>query len=213
MKQKQLAKIVREWGSCMDPEVSAETYLNSRDAEAAAWARENAQELDALDSETANLYRRQREHTDYRTAEELELAKKNAMGVPRGGRPHSPENRWLNEIFGDDPEEFYQMVGSEKLAEAIRKLTPHQRRVIHMSAVQELRASEIAEAIGTSERNVRDVLQRAYAMLRRGADGEGYPETASVILGWMLFPTFMLGWQISKRVYPAVRRTLLKNAA
>lgn len=36
MKQKQLAKIVRDWGSCMDPEVSAETYLNSRDAEAAA---------------------------------------------------------------------------------------------------------------------------------------------------------------------------------
>lgn len=197
-------------------EYSAMKYLNSDDAEAKEWAAKHADELDALDKEHESIRRRIKKYQDGREFDITELDQFRSSSGRSKGIPSKPDNRWLEEIYSQSPEDLYQLVSSEKMAKAIQALTDHQRNVLFMSAIQEMKTKEIAEALGTSSRNILDVLERTTKRIKTimsGQRGEGYIDTCSIILGWLTIPTFMLGWEISKRIYPPLKRKVLSLAA
>lgn len=197
-------------------EYPAVNYLSSDDAEAKEWAASHADELEALDKEHENLRRRIKKHQDGREFEIAELDQYHSSNGRSKGLPYKPDNKWLEEICSQRPEDLYQLVSSEKLANAIQGLTDLQRKVLFMSAIKEMKTREIAETIGTSGRNILDVLKRTSKRIKTVMDnqrGEGYIDTCSIILGWVTIPTFMLGWEISKRIYPPLKRKVLSLAA
>jgi RNA polymerase sigma factor (sigma-70 family) len=197
-------------------EFPAAKYLNSDDTEAKEWAASHSDELDALDKEHESIRRRIKKHQDGREFEIAELDQFRSGNGRNKGLPYKPDNKWLEEIYSQRPEDLYQLVSSEKLAKAIQGLTDHQRKVLFMSAIQEMKTKEIAEALGTSCRNVLDVLERTYKRtkaLMKSQGGEGYIAACRIVLGWITIPTFMLGWEISKKIYPPLKRKVLGLAA
>jgi RNA polymerase sigma factor (sigma-70 family) len=197
-------------------EYSAVKYLNSDDVEAKEWAASHSDELEAMDNEYKNFRRRIKKNEDGREFEIAELDQFRSSSGRSKGQPHRPDNKWLEEIYSQRPEDLYQLVSSEKLAKAIQGLTDLQRKVLFMSAIKEMKTREIAEMLGTSSRNILDMLERTYKRIKtvmNGQRGEGYIDTCSIILGWFTIPTFMFGWEISKRIYPPLKRKILSSAA
>jgi len=177
-------------------EYPAVKYLQSDDAEAKEWATCHSDELEALDKEHESIRRRIKKNEDGREFEIAELDQFRSGSGRNKGIPSKPDNEWLEEIYSQRPEDLYQLVSSEKLAKAIQGLTDHQRNVLFMNAIQEKKTKEITEILGTSCRNVLDVLERTYKrikVLMNSRRGEGYIETCRIILGWITIPTFMFG--------------------
>lgn len=206
------------WKGCVQQlsEYPAMKYLNSNDAEAKEWAASHADELEALDKEHESLRRRTKKHQDGREFEIAELDQFRSSSGSSKGQPHRPDNKWLEEIYSQRPEDLHQLVSSDKLAKAIQGLTDLQKKVLFMSAIKEMKTKEIAETLGTSSRNILDMLKRTYKRIKtimNDPRGEGYIDTCSRILGWITIPTFMLGWEISKRIYPPLKRKVLNLAA
>lgn len=197
-------------------EYPAMKYLNSDDTDAKEWAANHSVELEVLDKKDESIRRRIKKYQDDREFEIAELDQFRSSSGRSKGPPCKLDNRWLEEIYSQRPEDLYQLVSSEKLAKAIQALTDHQRNVLFMSAIKEMKTKEIAEALGTSCRNVLDVLERTTKRIKTtmsGQRGEGYIDTCSIILGWLTIPTFMLGWEISKRIYPPLKRKVLSLTA
>lgn len=193
-------------------EYPAAKYLNSDDAEVREWAASHSVELEVLDKKHESIRRRIKKYQDGREFEVAELDQYRSCNGRSKGLPYKPDNKWLEEIYSQRPEDLYQLVSSEKLAKAIQGLTEHQRKVLFMSAIQEMKTKEIAEMLGTSCRNILDVLQRIYKRtkaLMNSQGGEGYIAACRICLGWITIPTFMLGWEISKRIYPPLKRRVL----
>lgn len=185
-------------------EYPAVKYLQSDDAEAREWAASHSDELETLDKKDESIRRRIKKYQDGREFEVAELDQYRSGNGKNKGLPYKPDNKWLEEIYSQRPEDLYQLVGLEKLAKAIQGLTEHQRNVLFMSAIQEMKTKEIAQALGTSCRNILDVLERTYKRtkaLMKSQGGEGYIAACRIVLGWITIPTFMLGWEISKRIY------------
>lgn len=197
-------------------EYPAMKYLQSNDEEVNQWADRHIDELEALDKKHESTRRWIKEHQDGR---ELQIAELSFCRSSKGrckGLQNRPDNKWLEEIFSQDPEDLHQLVSSGKLAKAIQALTAHQREILFLSAIQQMKTSEIAEMLGTTSRNILDVLERTYKRIKtimNSNNGEGYAPTCARILGWITIPTFMFGWVISKRIYPPLKRKVLGLAA
>jgi len=152
-------------------------YLKSNDAEAKEWAVSHSDELEALDKKHESTRRWIKEYQDGRPFEIAELDQYRSSKGRSKGLPHRPDNKWLEEIYSQSPEDLYQLVSSEKLAKAIQALTAHQRNILFLSAIQELKTKEIAEMLGTSCRNILDVLERTYRRIKaiiNSQHGKGY---------------------------------------
>lgn len=219
MKMFEKEKQVRLWGNHIDPEVSTESYLNSGDAEISQWAAENERELQQLDRDTINLYRRHVANSDLRNTDTvLEKRKKKeaTLRPQRGNQPNDPTDRWINNMFSRRPEDLFQLVSDENLANELKNLTPRQQEVLHMSIVKKMKNSEIAKRLGTTDRNVRDILQRTYERMRdvlSNNRGEGYIDAVVVCLLATLLPTFAIGWGISCWIYPKLKKAVTGLAA
>ena len=197
-------------------EYPAVKYLNSDDEEVREWAANHSDELEVLDKRHESTRRWIKNYQDSR---ELEIAELDQYLSSKGRNkclPHRLENKWLEEIYTQRPEDLHQLVSSEKLDKAIRGLTDHQRNVLFMSAIQEMKTKEIAEMLGTSCRNILDVLDRTYKRIKAlmiSQHGEGYADACAIVLGWITIPPFMLGREISKRIYPPFKRKVLSLTA
>lgn len=197
-------------------EYPAVKYLKSDDAEVKEWAASHSDELEALDKKHESTRRWIKAYQDAREFETAEFDQFRSSKGRSKGLPHRPDSKWLEEIYSQKPEDLYQLISSEKLAKAIQGLTEHQRNVLFMSAIQEMKTKEIAEMLGTSCRNVLDVLERTYKRIKtlmNSQSGEGYIAVCRIILGWITIPSFMFGWEISKRIYPPLKRKVLSLAA
>lgn len=219
MKMFDKEKQTRLWGNHIDPEVSAESYLNSEDSEVSQWATENARELQQMDRDTINLYRRHMANSDLRSTDtilEKRKKKETTLRPGRGNLPKDPTDRWIDNIFSHRPEDLFQLVSDERLANELKNLTPRQQEVVHMSIVKKMKNSEIAKRLGTTDRNVRDILQRTYEKMRAVLSdnrGEGYLDSAIWVLLATVLPTFAIGWGISCWIYPKLKRAVTGMAA
>lgn len=219
MKMFDKEKQTRLWGNHIDPEVSAESYLNSENNEVSQWAAENARELQQMDRDTINLYRRHMANSDLRNTDtvlEKRKKKETTLRPGRGNLPKDPTDRWINNMFSRRPEDLFQLVSDERLANELKNLTPRQQEVVHMSIVKKMKNSEIAKRLGTTDRNVRDILQRAYERMRAVLSdnrGEGYIDAVTTILLILVFPTFAVGWGISCWIYPKLKKAVMEQAA
>jgi len=219
MKMFDKEKQTRLWGNHIDPEVSAESYLNSENIEVSQWATENEPELQQLDRDTINLYRRHMANSDLRNTDtvlEKRKKKESTLSPQRGNLPKDPTDRWINHMFSRRPEDLFQLVSDERLANELKNLTPRQQEVVHMSIVKKMKNSEIAKRLGTTDRNVRDILQRAYERMRAVLSdnrGEGYIDAVTTILLILVFPTFAVGWGISCWIYPKLKKAVMEQAA
>lgn len=221
MKMYNQAQRIKQWGNQMDPEVTAETYLESEDAAAADWARENEQELQQLDKDTINLYRRHRENADFRSLDALRTKRKPAESGQdpakrRGNLPTQPDKVWIDRMLSQKPEDFEKLVENPQLAKALESLTPRQKEVVFQTFMKQRTPQQIAERLKTSDRNVRDVLTRAIANIKKiliDNSGESYMDTVVFTLLWMTVPTFVIGWHISSWLYPKLKKAVLGKAA
>ena len=197
-------------------EYLAVKYLNSDDEEVREWAANHSDELEVLDKRHESTRRWIKNYQDSRELEIAELDQYHSGKGRSKGLPYKLDNKWLEEIYSQRSEDLYQLVSSEKLSKAILSLTPHQRKVLFLSAIQQLKTKEIAEELGTSSRNILDILGRIckrISTIMSSNGGEGYPDTCTIILGWLSIPTFMVGWEISKRIYPPLKQKILRQAA
>ncbi len=197
-------------------EYPAIKYMKSDNEEVRRWAGSHIDELELLDNKHESTQRWIKKHQDGREFQIAELNFYRSSKGRRNGLPNRPDNKWLEEIFSQDPEDLYQLVSSGKLAKAIQALTAHQRNILYLSAIQHMKTKEIAEMLGTSCRNILDVLERTYKRIKAimsSQNGEGYVPTYARVLGWIAIPTFMFGWEISKRIYPPLKRKVLSLAA
>lgn len=219
MKMFEKEKQTRLWGNHIDPEVSAESYLNSENSEVSQWAAENERELQELDRDTINLYRRHMANSDLRNTDTLLEKRKRKEAVlnpQRETQPKDPTDRWINNMFSRRPEDLFQLVSDERLANELKNLTPRQQEVVHMSIVKKMKNSEIAKRLETTDRNVRDILQRAYERMREvllDNCGEGSIVAVTSILLILVFPTFAIGWGISCWIYPKLKKAVTGLAA
>lgn len=111
---------------------------------------------------------------------------------------------------------MYQLISDPVLAQAIKELTPHQQNVVHMSIVKKMKNSEIAKRLGTTDRNVRDVLQRTYKKMRdvlQDNRAEGSIVAVTAVLFIIVFPTFAIGWGISCWIYPKLKKAVMEQVA
>lgn len=219
MKMFEKEKQTRLWGNHIDPEVSAESYLNSKNSEVSQWAAENERELQELDRDTINLYRRHMANSDLRNTDTLLEKRKRKEAVlnpQRETQPKDPTDRWINNMFSRRPEDLFQLVSDERLANELKNLTPRQQEVVHMSIVKKMKNSEIAKRLETTDRNVRDILQRAYERMREvllDNCGEGSIVAVTAVLFIIVLPTFAIGWGISCWIYPKLKKAVMGQAA
>lgn len=221
MKMFNQAQRIRQWGSQIDPEVTAETYLSSKDTESAAWAKENELELQQLDKDTINLYRRHRENVDFRTVEDVRAERSAAKDGQdpagrRGNLPKRPDTVWIDRILSRRAEDFPSLMENPELAAALETLTPRQLDIVYQTFMKQQTPQEIAAKHNTTDRNVRDVLARAMTNLKRilaDKSGEGHMDIVAIVLLWMTLPTFAIGWHISDWLYPRLKKSVLGRAA
>jgi RNA polymerase sigma factor (sigma-70 family) len=191
-------------------------YLKSDNEEVRRWAGSHADELESLDNKHERTRRWIKKHQDGREFQIAELSFYRSSKGRSKGLPNRPDNKWLEEIFSQNPEDLHRLVSSGKLAKAIQELTAHQRNILFLSTVQQMKTSEVAEMLGTTSRNILDVLDRTYKRIKAimsSQRGEGYIPACTRALGWLTIPTFMFGWEISKRIYPPLKRKVLSLAA
>lgn len=197
-------------------EYPAMRYLESDNPETRSWAFAHQEELNSLDKEHQSLRRWTNEHQDDRELDDVERKSGYTSAGRKKGQLGRPETIWLDQTFENNPEELHQLVHSNSLAKVIQMLTPHQRKILHMSAIQEMKTREIAELLGTTSRNILELLDRTYKKLRiavKDSRGEGTVGTCARLLGWLIIPNFMIGWQVAKRVYPQIKTKVLRMAA
>ncbi len=186
-------------------EYPAMKYLQSNDEEVKRWADRHTDELEAMDKKHESTWRWIKKYQDGREFQIAELSFYRSGKGRSKGLPNRPDNKWLEEIFSQDPKDLHQLVSSGKLAKAIHALTAHQRNTLFLSAIQQMKTKEIAEMLSTSCRNILDMLDRTYRRIKAimsSQHGKGYVPACARALGWLTIPTFMFGWEISKRIYP-----------
>jgi DNA-directed RNA polymerase specialized sigma subunit, sigma24 homolog len=174
-------------------------------------------ELTKLDHEEQN---NERKHKFHRDGMDITIADRD----PEAGEAY-PRTKllklsrcedWLESIFSKSYKDLHHLVENSEVSAAIRKLTDKQKQVLHLNIVEEYTIQDIAAMLGTTGRNVRKHREKALDFIRQavsGNSGEGYVGSVAVILGWVVIPTFMIGWEISKRVYPSVKHNLIQKAA
>lgn len=102
MKMFDKEKQIRLWGNHINPEVSAESYLNSENSDVSQWATENERELQQMDRNTINLYRRHVANSDLRSTDiilEKRKKKEATLRPGRGNMPKDPTDRWITNML------------------------------------------------------------------------------------------------------------------
>ncbi|MPN13494.1 hypothetical protein SDC9_160815 [bioreactor metagenome] len=122
---------------------------------------------------------------------------------------------WDDIIFSQKPEDLHHLVEEYPTSAAFKELSPRQKEILLENIVHGMTTQKLADNAGCSIRNITKQRQKALERVRwlvTGNSGECYPDTAAIILGWMVLPTFMIGWETSKRIYPRIRRALFSAA-
>lgn len=71
------------------------------------------------------------------------------------------DENWLEWIFSRSSADLYQLTGNVGLAKSLQTLTAMQRKVVFLFYVHGFSVSEIAGLLGSSERNIRKLRERA----------------------------------------------------
>ena len=71
------------------------------------------------------------------------------------------DENWLEWIFSKSSADLYQLTGNIRLAKSLRTLTAMQRKVVFLFYVHEFSVKDIATLLGSSERNIRKLRERA----------------------------------------------------
>jgi len=73
---------------------------------------------------------------------------------------------WDEIIFSQNPEDLYQLVEEYPTSEALRELTPIQKKILLENIVHGVPAKELAEKMGCSVRNITKHRQKALEAVR-----------------------------------------------
>ena len=122
---------------------------------------------------------------------------------------------WDDIIFSQKPEDLHQLVEEYPTSAALEELSSRQKEILLENIVYGTTTQELADKACCTVRNITKQRQKALEHVRwlvTGNSGECYPDTAAIILGWIVIPTFMLGWEISKRIYPKIKRVFVSAA-
>ena len=71
------------------------------------------------------------------------------------------DENWLEWIFSRSPVDMYQLTGDIGLAKSLQTLTAMQRKVVFLFYVHGFSVKDIATLLGSSERNIRKLRERA----------------------------------------------------
>lgn len=188
-----------------------EEQLNAKLAELAGQGNWTSV-LKALDDYDANNERR---HSDHRADMDVTIADRD----PEEGECYrvadllklSHSEDWNDIIFSQQPKDLHNLVEEYPTSAALKELSPRQKGILLENIVHGTTTQELADKADCTVRNITKQRQKALERVRwlvTGNSGECYPDTAVIILGWMVLPTFMIGWEISKRIYPRIRKAL-----
>lgn len=76
---------------------------------------------------------------------------------------------WLDIIFSQRPEDLHHLVEDTKISQALRELTPQQKKILLENLVWGFSTKEIAAANGCSVRNITKHRQKALEQVRQAA--------------------------------------------
>ena len=172
--------------------------------------------LKALDDYDANNERR---HSDHRADMDVTIVDRD----PEEGECYrvadllklSCLEAWDDIIFSQKPEDLHQLVEEYPTSAALKELSPRQKEILPENIVHGTTTQELADKAGCTVRNITKRRQKALERVRwlvTGNSGECYTDTAAIILGWIVVPTFMLGWEISRRIYPKIKMAFVSAA-
>lgn len=172
--------------------------------------------LKALDDYDANNERR---HSDHRADMDVTIVDRD----PEDGECYrvadllklSCWEDWDDIIFSQKPEDLHHLVEEYPTSAALKELNPRQKEILLENIVHGTTTQRLADEAGCSVRNITKQRQKALELVHclvTGNGGECYPDTAAIILGWMVLPTFMIGWEISKRIYPRIKKAFVSAA-
>ena len=71
------------------------------------------------------------------------------------------DENWLEWIFSRSSADLYQLTGNIELAKSLQTLTAMQRKVVFLFYIHGLSVKDIAALLGSSERNIRKLRERA----------------------------------------------------
>lgn len=123
--------------------------------------------VQALDRFDANNERRHKEHRADLDISVVDCGPNNGEYCELADllRLSTPDD-WLDAIYSRDPEDLYQLVEEYPVSEALRELTPVQKRVLFMNIVHGMPSKEIAAVLNCSVRNVTKHRQKALERIR-----------------------------------------------
>jgi hypothetical protein len=123
--------------------------------------------------EEQNKERSHRRKRDYRSFDDLENPSE--MDGQRYRPPMDIKLRrkldFEDIIFSESPNDLHELVGDCVLSGIIKSLTPTQKEALHYIIVLRYTASETAEILGVSDRNIRKIYETAMHHIR----GKMYP--------------------------------------
>lgn len=126
---------------------------------------------------------------------------------------------WIDIIYSRRYQDLHHLVSNPKISAAIESLTDKQKEVLFLHIVHQYTPQEIAAMTKATDRNIRKHKEKALKAIRKAIGvmqdnkAEGYIDATVIILGWLTLPTFMVGWEISKRIYPRLKQTVTGRAA
>jgi len=177
-------------------------------------------ELEKLHTQVRNNNRRHKKKRDRMDTTIADREPEEGERVPKAKMLKlSNDEDWIDIIYGRRPEDLHQLVSDPQISEAIKGLTFKQKQVLSLNVVHQLTTNEIAQMTDTTDRNVRKHRDKALETIRKaigllqGNKGEVNMHAVLFTLLWLTLPTFMVGWEISKRICPKLMRTFTQKAA
>ena len=123
-----------------------------------------------------NRERRERDHKIGRStvplewgADELYLSDRNFSSLPSYDmilRRLMLAGNFLDIIF-DHPETMHELVTDADLSEILKELKPHLKNMLYYLFLRDYSATEYAESIGQSDRNIRGIRETALKKIRK----------------------------------------------
>lgn len=78
-----------------------------------------------------------------------------------------------SETIGTEDTGYVYVEDSSAVAQALARLSPRERRIVHLRFVAEMTQSEIAQEVGLSQMQISRLLRRSLREMRELAEGEG----------------------------------------